>query len=666
MRRRPPYALVLVAALAAFWAVVWWQSADVALTRVPVLDEAWYLREAATIRDDGILGRPFVMSPLYTLLVAALGGGRQPTDGVLVGGHPWPLLGFQAAAWAAIGGLIFVTVRGRAGAGAGRAGVGIALGAALLFWFYRPAAIYARAILLEVPLCLAVTAYLALLTHWRPQAARRVVPLVGAGLSLGLATLLRAHVLVLLVPGAAFVAWRLAAGGGPNDGRRVRLAHVAALASAALMPVALAAAHNTAACGRFEGPALNGGINLFLGNMPAAQGLFVTPAGLDLEREPSGASYLASRLGRDEVTLCAADRLWWNEAWREIAKAPARILRLWLRKAWLHLQTWEITQVTPLPAWPREVPILRALWAPYGLLVVLGLGGLVALVAPSRRGDDRALAMLWGGSLLLLIASQSLVFVVSRYRLVLAPPLCVLAGLGAWRWWPALAARRWREAWLPAAVAVLAAVVIVPWGLGSTRQLWAALETQNEARRWERLAAASAGTREHAWREAAALYRTLIAAQPQQAEGHRGLARVLLARGDGAGAGDVLADGLRRVARPEPLQRDLIELLLQQQRFGEARVQLESFLADHPRDADMLHNLTVLLGMTGRWEQALDVAWRLGVAAPTDVRAYLDLAAVQMALGRRDLAVAGLEVGLERLPGDRELSATLARLRARP
>lgn len=659
MPRLMRHAVLVAVVLAAFWAVVWWQSADSALTRVPVLDEAWYLREAARIEDDGIGGRPFVMSPLYPLVVAVTRGGRALPEGVLEGGHPWVLLGLQALAWMAIGALIFATVRERAGpgrVGQGRAGGVIAFAAALLFWLYRPGTVYARTILLEIPLALTVTAYLALLTRWRLRALRR--PLLGllvAGLSLGLATLLRAHVLALLLPGVLLVA------------RRSRRWGLAALAGGALLPVVLAAAHNTAACGRPAGPVLNGGINLYLGNTAASQGLFVTPAGLDLEREPAGQGYLAGRLQRDHLDPCEADRLWFAEARREVGAHPGAALVNWLRKVWLHAQSWEIAQVTPLGAWPREVPVLRGLWVPYGLLTALGLAGLVAVLGRSgRAADDVAVAALWGGSLALLVALQSLVFVVSRYRLVLVPMLCVLAGLGALRLWPLLAARSWRAARWPAAVALAAVLAAVPWGLGETRRLWSALEVGNEALRWERWAAARPEVRDRAWAEAQRLYGDLVAAQPERGEGYLGLARVLVAAGQTARAGEVLAAGVVRAERPQDLQRELISLLLQQQRLAEAHVQLEAFLRDHPRDADMLHNLTVLLGKTGRWEQAREVGRRLREAAPEDPRSYLDLAAVESALGHREAAVAILAEGLVRLPGQPELAATLARVQARP
>ncbi len=654
MPRLPRHAVAIAAALAAFWGVVWWQSADSALTRVLMLDEAWYLREAAHVRDEGLAGRPFVMAPLYTIVAAALGAGRALPDGVLEGGHPWALLAVQAAAWMAVGALIFGVVRERAGPG--RAGGAIALGAALLFWLYRPGAVYARTILMEIPLALTVTAYLALLTRWRLRPSLR--PLAGlglAGLCLGLATLLRAHVLVLLLPGVLLVV----AGRAPWRAMVV-------LVVGALLPVVLAAAHNTAVCGRPAGPVLNGGINLCLGNAAPSRGLFVAPAGLDLEREPGGQLYLAGRYGRDDLDVCEADRLWFAEAWREVRTHPGRVAAGWCRKVWLHGQVWEIAQITPLGAWAREVPVLRALWVPYGLLTALGLAGLVAALGRGRSGDDTAVVLLWGASLVLLVAVQSLVFVVSRYRLVLVPPLCVLAGLGALRLAPRLAARRWRAARLPAAVALAAVLAGLPWGLAESRRLWTALETQNEALRWERWAEAEPAQSGRAWPRAEDLYRDLVATQPERGEAYLGLARVRLAAGDALGARAVLADGAVRAAQPEPVQRALIALLLQQQQWPAARVQLEAFLRDHPQDADALHNLTVLLGKTGRWEQAQDVARRLRAAAPQDARAYLDAAAVAAALGRRDEAQAILVEGLGRLPGQPDLTATLDRVRSRP
>ncbi len=347
---------LLFVAVAGFWAVFWQQSAGSALTRVPMLDEAWYLRDAARLRREGLPGsEPFVMSPGYTLLVAAAAAGDVDAHGVLPA-HPRALLVWQALAWLGCGALIGGQVRrlGRRAGVVDAVALAAACLAALLFLLYRPAAVYARTILLEMPLALLVCAALAAAVAGRQASWRRAAL---AGCLLGLAAVLRGQVLVLVPLLAVFCSL-------DGGARRRRLAIVAALCAAALVPPALASWHNSRSGGAFAGPSLNVGLNLYLGQIADSQGLFTSLLGLDQRWQPSGEDYLAERLGRPLSGPAAADAAWRREAWRLIAADPGLAARGWLRKVWLHVQGWEISQVTPLAAWPREMPVLRLLAAP--------------------------------------------------------------------------------------------------------------------------------------------------------------------------------------------------------------------------------------------------------------------------------------------------------------
>ncbi len=661
MTRRRRILLVAIGALVVvvFWGVYWHETVDSVLTRVPVLDEAWYLRDARHLAAGDYGSRAFIMSPLYTALVAVLSGGRALADGVLAGRQPWALLVFQALAWVTIGGIIAGVVRGRDAGTPDRPTLAIAALAALLFWFYRPAAIFARTILLEIPLTLAVTAYLALVTRWLARVPMRpVLAAVGTGVVLGLAVLLRAHVIVLLVPGLVVI-WRAS--------RSRRAALCAALVLGCLVPLIPAVWHNSRLSGRLTPPVLNGGVNLFLGNGPQARGLFTTPRGLDLEHDPAGREFLAARTGHAVPDAAEADRLWLDQVGRSVAARPGHFVVLWFRRVWLHLQGWEIAQVTPLAAWPREVPVLRALVVPYGLLVALGLvGGWLAWrrtvpVAPDTA-SDHAVAALWAGALVLLIATQSLVFVVSRYRLVLVPALAVLAGLGARSLAPALAQRRWRVLLGPGTGVVALLVAVWPWGLGDAQQRWRVRSWSNEAQRWERWAPTAPAGREPALARAVALYREAAAAEPRDDGPYAGLGRALAEKGDIDAAVAALAEGVRRVDAPLPLQRQLVELLLAERRLGDAEAQIAVYLRDDPGDADMLHNRVVLMGRTGRWSEAVAAARQFQAEVPDDPRAALDLGVALAGSGQPEAAVDTLREGLRRWPDDPNLRANLERL----
>ena len=153
LRRLLPLLLLLPLALG--WGLIWRAADRSVLTRVPVLDEAYYLRQGAAIAGGQLLpDEPFVMSPLYPYLVAATGGGRTFDErGVRIGPPPYGLRALQALAWLAI-----VLLLRRAARRLLPGPRWLAWIPSLLFALYAPAAVFATTALLEIPLTLAVLA----------------------------------------------------------------------------------------------------------------------------------------------------------------------------------------------------------------------------------------------------------------------------------------------------------------------------------------------------------------------------------------------------------------------------------------------------------------------------------------------------------------------------
>ena len=202
---------------------------------------------------------------------------------------------------------------------------------AALFAGYRPAAVYVITVLLDLPLMFLMTAFLALMTAWpEPEAAadsaataartRRALLSAGAraallGLVVGLATLLRGTSLALLPLAGAAVAWPAAA----LRRRALLVSLVVAACAAALAP---AVVHNSRAAGRLVGPALNGGVNLYIGNGPEANGFYVAVVPGSWLLDPAGREFLAERFSRPSVSLAQADSLWTDAALADDAPAP--------------------------------------------------------------------------------------------------------------------------------------------------------------------------------------------------------------------------------------------------------------------------------------------------------------------------------------------------------
>jgi hypothetical protein len=101
-RRFWPWALLVL--ILTWWGLLWSQLDRSVLTRVPILDEAFYLEEGAAIAGGRLLPeQSFIMSPLYPYLVAVTGSGRQVyATGVRMGAPPVGLRLLQLACWCGI------------------------------------------------------------------------------------------------------------------------------------------------------------------------------------------------------------------------------------------------------------------------------------------------------------------------------------------------------------------------------------------------------------------------------------------------------------------------------------------------------------------------------------------------------------------------------------
>jgi Flp pilus assembly protein TadD len=635
--------IIALGAIAVFWAVYLPQAERSVFGRVPVLDEIYYLDRAAVAPDPA---EPFYMSPLYPRLIDLTGSAAaKPGARVFAPAELRGIRLLQGACWLGIVALLRV-LAGRwlapLVAPGWRRAVVTWLPAALVA-LYRPAAVYAVTILLDVPLAFLMTAFLALVTIGTAGVSpgRAIVRAVLLGAVVGLAALLRGTSVILLPVGMAAVAWPAAP--------RFRRALLAVIVAAAMMAVlAPAMAHNTRAAGRLVGPALNGGVNLYIGNGPEANGFYVAVVPGSWLLDPAGRAFLAERFDRPQISLAQADSLWADAAVATIREKPLRAAGLWLKKVRLHLQGWEIDQLTTINGWTHSVPALRALVVPYALLAGLGLVGLFAAwrYRPGRW---------WALTLVLLLAVQSVFFVVSRYRLALVPALALLAGLAVARllseglprgrqWWP----------WL---VAVL---LVVPWGLGGIRRDWQALAAANEALRWAELGAA-----EHddaALARAETLYREAVAGKAGGPAPWLGLAMVLHERGDKAGAERILVEGSEATTQNLDIHKQLIRLQLEQKRRDEAFARVLRVLPDHPRDADLLHLAAVLNEQAGRRDQALAAARELRRWHPRNPQAYVDLGILLARGGALAEAAEVFREGLRVEPGHSDLTVNLAKV----
>ena len=400
-----------------------------------ILDHGWRPREA------------FYQAPLYPYLLAAV---YAATGGSLTAMRlAQALVGALTAALTALaGGRLWERAAGdddRPGRGHSAAAAAIA---GVLAALYAPAVFYTPLLLKTVPaLCFESAALVLLL----PPSRRGLSPAraLAAGAALGGAALLQES-LLLLAPAAAL--YVLAAGDDPAQdpagdtkrwraapGRRRPAATALALLAGAALAVAPAALLNYAASGGVLLTSSQAGMNFYIGNAHGATGTYAPlSSGSQVpERQRADAQRLAAVFASRERgrTVAPADldpaavsRLFWRQAWREIAADPGAWLRLMQRKLRLFWNAYELPDAEGFRVYRRESLLLRLDPVVFGTVAPLAAVGLLALGRGGRRRRR--------GALLLAVLTSAVCaavvafFVFGRYRLAVVPFLLPLAAAG--------------------------------------------------------------------------------------------------------------------------------------------------------------------------------------------------------------------------------------------
>lgn len=157
----------------------------------------------------------------------------------------------------------------------------------------------------------------------------------------------------------------------------------------------------------------NGGFNLYLGNNPAATGMFVSIADT-----PRAATWDALRR-EGEVR---ASEVLKQEALAWIKTHPAEFLQLAIKKA---VYFWTPPLHSGSQHGGAAESVVRAVWA-LQFVLLLGLAG-VSLAQKELR--TRSLLCLWT-AVLSYTAAHMLFYVIFRYREPIIPILCVIAAMG--------------------------------------------------------------------------------------------------------------------------------------------------------------------------------------------------------------------------------------------
>jgi tetratricopeptide (TPR) repeat protein len=588
LRRSIPLALVLLVAAAVRVVALVQLRQDLSI-RIPLLDAKYYLETAARLADGmGWPPGPHFMAPLYPFLLSGLF--RVATPGIETIQWAQLVLGIVTT------GLVFVAARRidpRAGVVAG-----------LFYALCGPAVIYENEILMEALLAFLLIASIVATTDDRPAAGPLSWIRWGiAGLTLGAAATGR-PTYALLLPVAL-----LAAGRSGADRSR-RLARSALVVLGFLAVVGPPSLHNLRASGSPSFVTVSGGLNFFIGNNPAARGVYSQPPGLFLEKDFTGAS-TASRMSGRTLDAAGASRYFTAQAWRYLREQPGDALALLFRKAQHLLSPHEVPQIESVEELREAYPILRVV-TPVGFWLLFPLA-LMGAVRATRRHRVAAMSV----AVLLCGAVAHLVFFsTGRYRAAMLPALAVLAGSGVVE----LVALRggWREiartAW-PVALAV-GLMLLSPRFDGNATRAWS---LHQAGVRYDQIGAN---------KSAAEMYQQALQLDPSAGESWHNLA-VCQAR-----------DG------------HLTEAI-------ETNEKALEHLGEHPLT---LYNLGILYGRLGMDERAIGYFDRSLAGDPGDPAVRVDRGVALYRLGRPDEAFGEWRAVGRANPLDPSLQRTLGRI----
>jgi tetratricopeptide (TPR) repeat protein len=404
----------------------------------PSVDERMYHQWASAIaRGEGLGDRPFLNGPAYPVFLAGVYALFGPS-----------LLAAKALQTAlATLDCVLLWALGRK-----LLGPGIALGAAALLAVCELAIFYPATLLLEGALGTLVLGMLWLCV----RASESGGPLRwgAAGLATGLTALARPNALIFAALLCGWAALR------PGSAPKRRAAAALAYAAGVVFWVSLSALHNARAAGDFVPVTYAGGMNLYIGNNPAANGEFrvppIVPSALadDPEEQRVVFQALAERATGRPLRPSEVSDFWSGQAVAFVRDQPLAWLRLMGRKIALSFNAYEPWSVRSVTLARDASQALRLPLLGFGALAPFALLGLWA-----TRGAAARLFPLyaWLGTVWLTLWSF---FVLARYR-ASALALVALFAAAGFAYVVSLALARRPRALVAAGAAVATAMLAV-------------------------------------------------------------------------------------------------------------------------------------------------------------------------------------------------------------
>ena len=655
--------IVLLVALVIRGIYIAQQHSDPLFDRPTVDAEYWHAWASAFAAGEGFEEGPYYRAPLYAWMLGAV----------------YKTIGSEPFAWrvvqAMLGALTCALVYG---IGRLKFNRGIGFVAGLITAVYWILVFFTGEML--IPTLATFLATLLVLLLLLADRRRTVAWWGAAGIVLGLSAITRPNIL-LVAP--VIVLWMLVS---RQEWRRF-LAHAAVITLGCLLVVLPITVRNAAIGGDQVLISSQGGVNLYIGNNPQADGFSVVMPGTTahaLQTRLEQRAIAEQEAGR-ELSPSEISRFYARKTWDFVRSHPGAAAQLLFTKFTYFWASHEFANNKDIYAYTqRHTPLVTVLPLRFGLIAPLGLLG-VAVIWPRRR----ELFPLWGFILVYMI-SIVLFFASARFRVPILPVLILLAVVAVEWMVRAALKKEWRS--VLEAVAGLAFLLFFSNSGG-----WNAATGRWDAEPdWIDLRVAATFAQDGRTGEALEVYRDIIERNPDNYDALADSAFLYLARdelreaeanarravkidrndykGYNALGTALLRQGrldealphLSKAARLMPMssmsQHELGRGLFLKGDFERARDHLVRALGLAPGHPKYLASLGLLAAEEDKVAEAVECFEKSVAAEPANRDVYLAWARMWERNGRITEAVSAARQGLEHLPGDDELSAYLAQL----
>lgn len=494
-----------------------------------------------------------------------------------------------------------------------------------------------------------------LLESWSRSFSWRACLMGGA--ILGMSALFRPNTLLFAPMVVAWMFWAghrasvagLGSGGGST--RRIG-ASATAFGFGLLIAVAPATIRNYAVAGDTVLISANAGVNLYIGNNPASDGLYQGEL-LDLGSFGTCFDYpritrkLEQRLGRD-LSYSDVSRYFGQQAWRHIRQHPADTAKLMIRKLFLFWSPRELSHNRVVELDRENSAVLSRLPGGFPFLFASSLLGCVVFWGPMKQQQQglalaeasRTFAVLLLGMIIIYAGSFLPFFNSALYRVPLVPLLAMFA---AYSWKTVLEGAIRREYRRTGAVCVLGLVIFLVVRVSYVRY------EANPAEWHSTKAWAFTQQEDHA--RAEAHYKSAAELDPNNAAYHSGLARALTRQGKLSAADRAWSQAIQLEHGNPAFHYEYGMLCYQTGRLEDAADHLDLAIQLGADFVAPYHNLGQIRLEQGDTEDAIRL-FRGGIEKEprsAAVRAGLGIALIR--LGQHEQAIQELETATRLDPG---------------